>query len=216
MTDGRALRSVWSATIAMPWLDRSGRFSWLKAVALAGTLLPAAFTTWHWASGALGAQPVTAAIDDTGLWSIRFVLLTLAISPLRRLTDWPRVTLLRRMFGLAAMAYAVAHVTLFAVDQKFQVIVVAREIALRIYLTIGFVTVLGVCILGVTSTDGWMRKLGRNWTRLHRIVFGVGMLGILHFFMQSKANVSEAALMAGLFLWLGLWRASPTKWQSSF
>jgi sulfoxide reductase heme-binding subunit YedZ len=216
MTDSRAARGVWSAAFGAPWLDRGGRFSSLKAGALAGMLLPGVVTAWHWISGDLGVQPVTAAIDDTGLWTIWFVLITLAISPLRRRADWPKVTLLRRMVGLTAMAYAVAHLTLFVLDQKFQLTIVVREIALRIYLTIGFVTLLGVCILGLTSTDGWMRKLGGNWVRLHRMIFGLGVLGILHFFMQSKANVSEAAIMAGFFLWLGLWRVFPARYRGNF
>jgi hypothetical protein len=86
----------------------------------------------------------------------------------------------------------------------------------RIYLAIGFATLLGVCVFGWTSTDGWMRKLGRNWKRLHRIIFGLGAFAIVHFFMQARANVSEAVLMSGRFIWLILWRALPSARQPHF
>lgn len=195
----------------IPWLDRRGRFSWLKMIALLFAVAPAVALAGRWVAGDLGAQPVTEAIDTTGLWTIRFVLITLSVTPLRRLLDWPGVTVLRRMLGLAATAYVLLHLGLYAYDQKLQIGVVAREIASRIYLTIGFVALLGVCVLGLTSTDEWMRRLGRNWKRLHRIIFAIGVLGLVHFFMQSKVDVSEAVLTAGFFAWLILWRALPSR-----
>jgi methionine sulfoxide reductase heme-binding subunit len=152
----------------------------------------------------------------TGLWTIRFTLIALVISPLCRLAGQPKIALTRRILGVSAMAYGLAHLLLYALDQKFRWWTVAHEIALRIYLTIGFITLVAVCTLGATSTDGWIRRLGRNWKRLHQAIFAVGALGLLHFFMQSKANVSEPVLMAGLFLWLVIWRALPTRWRDRF
>ena len=155
-------------------------------------------------------------MDVAGLWAIRFTLIALAVSPLRRLANWPRIASTRRMFGLAAMAYALAHLLLYAWDQRFQWLIIMHEIAVRIYLTIGFAALLTVCMLGLTSTDRWIARLGRNWKRLHQAVFALGFLGIVHFFMQSKANVSEAVLIAGFFLWLSIWRGLPVRWQGQF
>jgi sulfoxide reductase heme-binding subunit YedZ len=205
----------WQFVLA-PLFDRSGRFSFLKSAVLCGCLLPAGVVVWRWATDDSNPQPITDAIDQTGLWTLRFVLVTLAISPLRQLAGWPRVSLVRRMLGVTGMAYAVAHLLLYTLDQKFRWLVVVHEIAVRIYLTIGFVTLLVVCVLGLTSSDWWMKRLGRDWRRLHQAIFVVGVLGILHFFMQSKANVSEAVLMAGYLLWLSIWRTFPITSRATF
>jgi sulfoxide reductase heme-binding subunit YedZ len=109
----------------------------------------------------------------------------------------------------------VAHLCLYVVDQKFSLAVVASEIVRRFYLTIGFCTLLGLGVLGATSTDGWMRRLGRGWKRLHRAIYGLGVVALLHYFIQSKSNVSEPVFFSGLFVWLMLWRALPTGWQRS-
>ncbi len=192
-----------------PWRDRSGRFSPLKAATLTLALTPGVWLAANWAAGALGPRPVTEVIHGTGLWAIRFLLASLLVTPLRTLFNWPRIVLVRRMLGLTALGYALAHLVLFADDQKWQWLTVASEIALRFYLTIGFVALLGLIVLGVTSTDGWQRRLGARWKRLHRIAYGIGVLTVFHFFLQSKADVSEASLMAGLFVWLAAWRMLP-------
>ena len=192
-----------------PWRDRSGRFSPLKAATLALAVAPGVWLAANWAAGALGPRPVTEVIHGTGLWAIRFLLISLLVTPLRTLFNWPRIMLARRMLGLTALGYALAHLVLFADDQKWKWLTVVSEIALRFYLTIGFAALLGLVALGVTSTDGWQRRLGARWKRLHRIAYGIGVLAVFHFFLQSKADVSEASLMAGLFVWLIAWRMLP-------
>lgn len=198
-----------------PWTDRAGKFSALKAAAFAGTLFPAIMLAYYAITGfpslaptggILGPRPFTAAIHHTGDWAIRFLLLSLAITPLRRIGQWPRLILIRRMLGLAALGYALGHLVLYFFDQNWDLLLVASEIALRIYLTIGFVALLGLAVLGATSTDRAIRKLGGNWNRLHKIVYGLGILAALHFFMQSKADVYQPTLMAGLFMLLMLYR----------
>lgn len=155
----------------------------------------------------LGAMPVTEALHQIGLWAIRFLLITLAITPLRRIGAWPRLMLLRRMLGVAAAVYAATHLTVYIVQQHFRLGFVASEIVLRFYLTIGFVALLGLLALAATSTDGMMRWLGgKNWQRLHFLVYPIAALGLLHFFMQAKVNVTEAALTTGFFYWLMLYR----------
>jgi sulfoxide reductase heme-binding subunit YedZ len=149
---------------------------------------------------------VTEAIHEAGTWAIRFLLLSLAVTPLRRIADWPKLIIVRRMIGLAALFYALAHLSLYIVDQNLDLVRVASEIARRVYLAIGFAALLGLCGLGATSTDAAIRRLGRNWNRLHRIVYPIGILAGLHFFMQTKADVFEATLTGGLFVLLMTYR----------
>lgn len=190
----------------MPWTDRAGRFSSLKAAVFAGILVPGIMIAWSWEAKLLGPRPITEAIHQTGDWTIRFLLISLAITPLRRIANWPRLIQVRRMLGLAALAYALAHLTLYVADQKWDLWRVGSEIALRIYLTIGFTALLALVALGATSTDAMIKRLGHNWNRLHRIVYAIGILGVVHFFMQTKADVYQATLMAGLFILLMLYR----------
>jgi sulfoxide reductase heme-binding subunit YedZ len=197
------------------WRDRHGRFLPLKAAVLAAGFIPGAVLAFWWATAALGGRPVTEVIHGTGDWAIRCLLISLAITPAARVLNWPRLLLVRRIVGLTALAYALAHLCLYVVDQNYKLGTVVSEIVLRFYLTIGFVTVLGLSVLGVTSTDGWMQHLGRRWKHLHRAIYGLGVVALLHYFIQSKSNVSEPAFMSGLFVWLMLWRALPMAWQRS-
>ena len=141
--------------------------------------------------------------------AIRFLLLSLLVSPLRAMLNQPRLPLVRRQLGLTALFYGLAHLTLYAASEKWALLHVVSEIALRFYLTIGFVALLGLAALGVTSTDGMVRRLGRRWRQLHRLAYPIAVLAVFHFFLQSKADVSEATLMAGIFLWSMGWRLLP-------
>jgi sulfoxide reductase heme-binding subunit YedZ len=193
----------------VPWRDRRGRFLPLKAATLAAVCIPGLLTALWWGAGMLGPRTVNEAIHETGLWAIRFFLIALAVTPLRAALDWGRLLLLRRMLGLTALAYAAAHLSLYVVDQNFHLGTVAAEIVHRFYLTIGFVVLLGLIALGATSTDGAIRRMGRWWKRLHRLAYPLAALGLLHYFIQSKANVSEPVFVAGLYVWLMLWRMVP-------
>ncbi len=197
----------------VPWRDRHGRFLPLKAVVLAAGFIPGAVLAFWWANGVLGGRPVTEVIHGTGDWAIRYLLISLAITPAARVLNWPRLLLVRRIVGLTALAYALTHLTLFVVDQNFHLVMAAAEIMRRFYLTIGFVVLLGLCVLGVTSTNGWAQRLGPWWKRLHRAIYVLGAIALLHYFIQSKANVSEPVFFAGLYVWLLAWRALPTAWQ---
>ncbi|MDQ2633972.1 MAG: sulfoxide reductase heme-binding subunit YedZ [Pseudomonadota bacterium] len=198
-----------------PWTDRSGKFSPLKAIVLVGACLPALWLAWAAFSGALaaavplgplGARPITEAIHQTGDWAIRFLVMSLAVTPLRRIANWPKLILVRRMLGVTALFYALAHLTLYAIDLKLDLSRVVSEIASRFYLTIGFVALLGLIALGSTSTDAAIRRLGKRWNRLHRIVYVIAPLAAFHFFIQSKADVYEPTLMAGFLLLLMFYR----------
>ena len=191
-----------------PWQDDGGRLSPLKLCVLIALGAPAALVAWRYQAHALGAEPLNAAIHQIGNWTIELVFLALAVTPARRILDWPQVLMLRRMIGVAAFAYAAAHLALYALDQKLDLAKVATEIALRFYLTIGFVALVVLLALAATSTDGMVRRLGaRAWRRLHRLVYPAALLAVVHFFLQTKAALDEPWVMAGLLAWLMLYRA---------
>lgn len=192
-----------NTALAFPWNDRAGRLSALKLLVLFGCYLPMLILAARALSGTLGSKPLTWAIHDTGDWAVRFLLISLAVTPLRTIAKWPKLIIVRRMLGLTALAYVLVHLALYVVEQRYDLIKVASEIVLRFYLTIGFVAIVGLAVLGATSTDAMIRRLGSaRWNRLHTTVYVLTVLALLHFFLQSKLDVTQAVLMAGLFVWL--------------
>ena len=184
----------------LPWRDRRGRLSPLRIAALALMLLPMLLPLWDWLHDALGdLEEIT---HFTGRWALRFLLISLAVTPFGRVLEWPQLFQLRRMLGLGALGWVGLHVALYVVDQDGMLGKIIEEISRRFYLTIGFIAVLGLLMLALTSTDGWVRYLGRGWKRLHRIVFPLAVLAVLHAMIQAKSNASEPLVMAGLLLWL--------------
>jgi len=192
----------------MLWHDRQGRFSPLKLVVLLGVLAPGLWVGWKLYAGLLGPKPINAALHEIGLWSVRLLLLTLAITPLRLITGQNRLILVRRMLGVASFAYVVIHLALYIVDQNFNLLRVASEIVLRFYLLIGFAGLIGLAALAATSTDAMIRRLGAaRWNRLHRLVYPIALLALWHGALQSKIDASEHIIMTGLFLALMAVRA---------
>jgi len=197
--------------------DRRGRFSPVRAATLALLVLPGLDLVLAWAlggmavpqSGLSGARPVMAVIHGTGDWAVYCLIASLAVTPLRNVLGWDRIVPLRRMIGVAAACYAVAHFLLYVVDQKYNLLVVFSEIALRFYLTIGFLVLLGLIALAWTSRDRWITRLGRRWKQLHRLAYLLAPLALFHYALQSKLDVSAAMIVAGLFVWEGLWRLMP-------
>ncbi len=186
-----------------PWQDYSGRTSPLKLAIFVALFGPGLWTALSFAMGWLQPQPYTAAIREIGLWTIRLVFIALAITPLRSILQWSRLILVRRMIGVAAFAYALTHLSLYTADQMFDLAKVVSEIVQRIYLTIGFAAVIGLSALAATSTDGMIRRLGgRNWQRLHRLVYLIALLAVVHYCMQSKLDLWEPSIMAGIYGWL--------------
>ena len=189
---------------------------WLRLVTLIGLCLPALDLAWRWYSDDLGARPVTEATHITGDWTVVFLLCSLALTPARSVFNWMPLIQIRRRIGVAAALYAGAHFLIYVYDQKWDLIVVALEIAKRFYLTIGFAALLMLAALAITSTDGWQKRLRANWKRLHWLIYPAAVLAILHFFIQSKNNVGEATVAAGLFAWLMIWRWMPTKLRTRY
>ncbi len=189
-----------------PFTDRQGKFSPLKTVTFGLALLPALVISYWFLTDQLGPLAVKAALRLVGDWTIRFLVIALALTPLQRVLNYPKIALIRRMLGVTAFAYALAHFLLYIVNVKYDLVFVATEIALRIYLTIGFVALLGLSLLAATSFDAAVRRLGKKWKLLHQSVYGIAVLGLLHYFIQTKADVSPATLMAGFYFLLMVYR----------
>jgi sulfoxide reductase heme-binding subunit YedZ len=165
--------------------------------------VPAGWVAVAYGFGLLGARPLNAAIHAIGLWTIRLIFLALAVMPLRQVLQWPRLIIVRRMIGVAAFAYVLIHFSLYIASQAFDFEKVAGEIVRRVYLAIGFTALLGLAALAATSTDGMVRRLGgKRWQRLHRIVYLIGVLAVIHNCFQSKLDEWEPTVMAGLLAWL--------------
>jgi sulfoxide reductase heme-binding subunit YedZ len=158
-----------------------------------------------WAS--LGADPVKKLEHECGKTALNFLLLTLAVTPVRNLLGLPQLLRLRRMLGLFAFFYAVVHFTVYLVlDLELNWSVLGADIAKRPYITIGFTALLLLVPLAATSTNGMMRRLGRRWTSLHRLVYAIAILGVWHFYWQVKRDVREPLVYAGILALLLLYR----------
>lgn len=155
--------------------------------------------------GDLGANPIESLLQWTGLLALGFLLLSLAVTPIRRLTGWNAIVRLRRTLGLVAFGWAALHFTVWAgLDLNLQFAWIREAIAERPFITVGFAAFLILSALAVTSTRGWIRRLGRRWTLLHRGAYAAAGMGVLHFAWALKADLrlpfAAAALLALLLL----------------
>jgi sulfoxide reductase heme-binding subunit YedZ len=197
------------------WRDSRGRLSALRIATLALLLWPVGLALVAWQTEIrFEARPVNDLIHRAGFWMLMFLLLSLAVTPLRRIARYGQLVDVRRMIGVGAFCYGVAHLTLYALDQMFDLLHVANEIAVRVYLTIGFTALLGLAVLAATSTDGMARALGGlRWRRLHRLVYVIAVLALVHFFQQTKLDVTVPTLVTGLFIWLMGYRLIAWRWK---
>ena len=176
------------------------RFSFIgKPLIFMASLLPLAWLCWLAWQDRLGANPVETLSHRTGDWSLRFLLLTLAVTPLRRLSGWNGLQKFRRMLGLFAFFYVCLHFGVYLIfDQFFDWAGIVEDVAKRPYITVGFTGWLLLIPLAVTSTNGMIKRLGRNWQRLHRLVYLIGILGVLHYLWLVKADHTEPLLYGGV------------------
>ncbi|MFV0280066.1 MAG: sulfite oxidase heme-binding subunit YedZ [Rhodoblastus sp.] len=189
------------------WRDRTGAFSLARTLALAIVLAPALPLFWRAGTGDFGPRPLTEISHATGLWALRLLAVTMAITPLIEILRLPRLASARRYLGVGVFGWLAAHLLAFIADKSFSLAVVAQEIFVRVYLLIGAGALLVFAALAATSCDGAIRRLGaKNWKRLHRLVYAATLAGLVHFFMQSKLDVSEPTAMAGVFAFLGFLR----------
>jgi sulfoxide reductase heme-binding subunit YedZ len=199
-----ARRSGWlKPALWIPWQDRTGRFSALHALTFAALLAPGIVIAVYWALGNYQPRPVNEVVHQTGLWAIRILFVSLAITPLRQMLAAPKLITIRRMVGVTAFAYVLVHLLLYALDESFHLRKVVLEILVRYYLLIGFIGLILLGVLAATSTSSAVRSLGgKHWQNVHRLSYVAAVLAVAHHYMQSKVNVSEPVLMTGLLVWL--------------
>ena len=152
----------------------------------------------------LGINPVETIILVQGRWTLVFLIATLAVTPIRRLTGWNRIVQLRRLLGLFAFFHACVHfLSYVGIDHFFALSIIVEDVLERRYITAGFTALVLLVPLAVTSTRGWIRRLGKRWQRLHRLAYVAAALGVLHFYWKVKADtfwpLVAAVTLAGLF-----------------
>ena len=186
----------------------------LKAAAFAAALIPAAALAYRFYTQDLTANPGDYITDQTGTWALSLLVISLTITPLRRLTKWNELIRLRRMFGLFAFFYATLHMLTWVVlINFFDVKAMIVDVAKRPYITVGMATFLILLSLAVTSNRFSVRRLGRRWQKLHRLVYVAAIGGVVHFWWLVKADVTlprrwavAVALLLGFRVWWA-WRA---------
>lgn len=197
------------------------QFSWqqirwiAKPAVFLVALIPFALLVLRAVNNDLGANPIETLNRTTGDWTLRFILIVLAVTPLRRLTGWNALLRFRRMLGLFVFFYACVHfLTWIWIDQSFDVQSIVKDVIKRPFITLGFTCLLLLIPLAVTSTNGMVKRLGaRNWQRLHRLVYAIAIGGVIHYWWLVKSDIREplmyAAILA-LLLGLRVWWARQT------
>ncbi|MCE2392087.1 MAG: sulfoxide reductase heme-binding subunit YedZ [Proteobacteria bacterium] len=187
------------------------RKRWIHAALVAVFALPAAALGVRLIAGSLGANPIEELTHETGEWALRLMLASLAVTPARQWLGWSRLAPYRRTLGLLAFGYACAHMLVyFAVDLFFDWRAILEAIVERPYVTAGFTAFACLVPLAVTSTRRWMRRLGRRWNTLHRLVYVAAVAAAVHFLWLVKADLREplvyAAILAALLAARPLYR----------
>lgn len=196
----------------MAWQPRSGQVAWIKVALFAACLVPLARLVHGGMTDRLGANPIEAITRSTGWWALFLLLATLCVTPLRKASGANWILRLRRMLGLFAFFYALAHFTTFVwFDHWFDVGAILEDVVKRPFVTVGFAAFVAMLPLALTSNNAMVRRLGRNWQRLHRLAYLVAVLGVLHFWWLVKRDLTEPAVfavaLAGLLGIRAFWRA---------
>ena len=181
-------------------MNREKQVTLVKMGVFAAALVPLAALVFAGFTGGLGANPVEYITHTTGEWTLRLLLATLAITPLRHLTGRAWLTRLRRMVGLFAFFYLTLHFTTYVVlDASLDLAYIVEDVADRLYITAGFAALVMLVPLAATSTNAMVRRLGPlRWRRLHRLVYAAGVCGVLHFLWLVKADLREPLIYAGI------------------
>jgi len=186
------------------------RFVW-KPIVFALCLLPGVLvvTDTFDITGSLGANPVEEIQDRLGNWGLRFIMIALAVTPLRRLSGWNWLLRFRRMLGLFAFFYVLMHFLAWLIlDQGFLLSAIVEDIAERPFITLGFTALLILTAMAATSTNGIRRRLGRRWQQLHYGAYVAGILGVWHYWWQVKKDIQEPliyAVILGVLLGYRAW-----------
>lgn len=172
-------------------------------------LVPLGLLVWQAVTQDLGTNPVESLLHRSGDWTLRFMLIVLAVTPLRRLTGWNELQQSRRMLGLFAFFYATLHFSVYAfLDLGLDWGFLAEDLAKRPYITVGFTAWVLLVPLALTSTRGMMRRLGRRWKPLHRFVYVIAILGVIHYYWLVKADVREPLIYGAILALLLVLRAN--------
>ena len=186
-----------------------------RAVRLAvylACLLPLVRLASNGLSGRLGPEPIRAVELFTGTWGLTFLVITLAVTPVRRVTGWNWLAGYRRPLGLFAFAYVTLHfLTWFGVDQFFAIRYIGQDIVKRPYITVGFISFLLMIPLAITSPKSMVRRLGKRWATLHSLVYVAALGGIVHFVWSAKADLSTPTIYALVLVLLLLFRFVPRR-----
>jgi sulfoxide reductase heme-binding subunit YedZ len=188
----------------------------LKALVFLLALVPAVYLAYRTYVNDLGVNPAETLQLETGGWALKFLLITLTITPLRRLTGWNRIIQYRRMVGLFAFFYASIHfLTYIVLDKYFAFGEMIADVAKRPFITAGFVAFVAMVPLAITSTRGWIRRLGRRWQSLHRLIYISGVAAAVHFVWKVKVPIGEpvyyAMVMAALLGFRVIWQLKSAK-----
>ncbi len=187
-------------------------FSQLKAALFIACLIPVTRLGWYGYSNQLGANPIEFITRSLGTWTLVFLLITLSVTPLRKLSGWSWLIKLRRMTGLFAFFYATLHfITYIWLDQFFDLSSIYKDIFKRPFITIGFAAFIMLIPLAVTSTNAMMKKLGgKNWQKLHRLIYPIALFAVLHYWWLVKKDITQPAIYASILaallgyrLWVG-------------
>ncbi len=197
---------------------RQIRLIW-KPVIFLLCLVPAALvvTDVFEITGRLGANPIEEIQDRFGIWAIRFIMITMAVTPLRHLTGWNWLLRFRRMLGLFTFFYVLMHfLTWLILDQSLLLSAIAEDLTERPFITIGFTALVLLTAMAVTSTNGMRRRMGRRWQKLHYSVYVIGLLGVWHYWWQVKKDAGDAqiyavilAVLLGFRIWWKLRQKKP-------
>ena len=181
----------------------------VKPIVFAACLMPAGRLFYNALWGSLGVNPLETLTNETGIWTLRLLVATIAITPIRWATKWNPIITFRRMIGLFAFFYGVVHFSIyFLFDRSLMLDGLWEDVVLRPYITVGFTALVLMIPLALTSTKGWIRRLGgKRWNLLHKLVYVSAVLGVLHYWWKVKLDVSNPMIYAALVGILLGWRA---------
>ena len=196
------MRLIW------PWQDRTRRFSWLKASALALVLWPGIRFIYQFATGDYGILPIALGgmVYWSGVWATVVLLLALAVTPALTIFRWPALIDVRRMIGVTALVYTIAHVVIYFAMRSWRWGFIANETVTRLTLFVAAVSTIGLIVLGATSLDAAIKRMGvKGWQQLHNTNYVISALAVLHVVL-ARGTYPEQYALAGMFVWLMAWR----------
>ena len=190
-----------------PWHDRNQNFSWLKASTFALMLMPATWLSYQVATGQFRPIPLAGMTYWSGVWATAILLLALAVTPALTILRWSKLIVVRRMIGVTALIYSIAHMIIYFALRFWDFAFIANEMVTRLTLIVATVSTVGLSVLGATSFDAAVRHMGaQNWNQLHKTVYILTGLAVVHYLL-SPGIYSEQYLISGTFFWLMGWRA---------